>query len=55
MKVIGIRKPSVLLLIKFGEQFGLLYCEIWKHKNNVIFKGDVIDVLELFTLIQLKV
>jgi len=29
--------------------------EIWKHMNNVIFKGDVVDVLELFTLVQLKV
>jgi len=29
--------------------------EIWKHKNNVIFKGGVIDVSRMFTLVQLKV
>jgi len=29
--------------------------EIWKHINNFVFKGDMVDVLELFTLVQLKV
>jgi len=28
---------------------------IWKYKNNVIFKGEVIDGLKLFAMIQLKV
>jgi len=28
--------------------------EIWKHRNKVIFKGGVVDVLEVFALIQLK-
>jgi len=29
--------------------------EIWKHKNNVIFKRGVVDESELFALVQLKV
>ena len=28
--------------------------EVWKHRNMVIFNGGVVDVLEAFTLIQLK-
>jgi len=29
--------------------------KIWKHRNNVIFKGGVVDdVLEVFDLVQLK-
>ena len=28
--------------------------EIWKHRNNVIFKGGVINVLEVFALVQQK-
>jgi len=26
----------------------------WKHRNRVIFRGGVIDVLEVFALVQLK-
>jgi len=28
--------------------------EIWKHRNKVIFDGGVINVLEVFALVQLK-
>jgi len=28
--------------------------EVSRHKNRVIFKGGVIDVLEAFALVQLK-
>jgi len=27
---------------------------VWKHRNSVIFKGGVVDVLEAFILVQLK-
>jgi len=29
--------------------------EIWKYRNNVIFKGGIIDVSKMFILVQLKV
>jgi len=29
--------------------------EVWKHRNMVIFNGGVVDVLEAFALVQLKV
>jgi len=29
--------------------------EIWKHRNNHIFRSGVIDHSEMFTLVQLKV
>ena len=29
--------------------------EIWKHKNNIIFKGGVGDAFEVFSLVQVKV
>jgi len=28
--------------------------EVWKHKNRVIFKGGVVDVVKVFVLAQLK-
>ncbi|XP_068466471.1 uncharacterized protein [Phaseolus vulgaris] len=28
--------------------------EVWRHRNRVIFKGGGVDVLEAFTLVQLK-
>jgi len=28
--------------------------EIWNQRNNVIFKGRVVDYEEIFTLAQLK-
>jgi len=32
-----------------------LISEIWRHRNKHIFKGEVIDHSEIFSLIQLKV
>jgi len=29
--------------------------EVWNYKNKVIFKEGIIDVLEAFALIQLKI
>ena len=31
-----------------------IVCEIWKYRNNVIFKGSVVDITEIFMLAQLK-
>ena len=28
--------------------------ELWKHRNNVIFKGGVVDGLEVIALVQVK-
>lgn len=28
--------------------------EVWKHRNNIIFKGGAVDVLEVFAFVQLK-
>jgi len=28
--------------------------EVWRHRNRVIFKGGGVDVLDAFTLVQLK-
>ena len=28
--------------------------EVWKHRNSAIFKGGVVNVLEVFALVQLK-
>jgi len=28
--------------------------EVWRHTNRVIFKGRVVDVLEILALVQLK-
>jgi len=39
----------------WGMIWIVVLSEIWKHRNNVIFKGGEVDVLELFTLVQLKV
>ena len=39
----------------WGAIWIVLVSEIWKHRNNVIFKGGEVDVLKLFTLVQLKV
>jgi len=39
----------------WGALWIAVVSEIWKHKNKLIFKGGVIDVLEIFTLVQLKV
>jgi len=38
----------------WGEIWIAIVNEIWKHKNKVIFKGGVVDVLEAFVLVQLK-
>ena len=32
-----------------------MVCEIWRHRNNCIFKGGVIDHSKIFSLAQLKV
>jgi len=41
-----------------NEVWGVIWIavvnEIWNHRNIVIFKGGVIDVLEVFALVQLK-
>jgi len=29
--------------------------EVWRHRNRVIFKGGVIDVMEAFALVHLKI
>jgi len=28
--------------------------EVWSHKNKVVFKGGVVDAVEIFSLAQLK-
>ena len=32
-----------------------LVSEIWSHRNNCLFKGGVVDHIEVFSLAQLKV
>jgi len=39
----------------WGELWIVVVSEIWKQKNNVIFKGGVVDVSGMFTLAQLKI
>jgi len=39
----------------WGAILIVVISEMWKHRNNVIFKGGVVDCLELFVMIQLKV
>jgi len=29
--------------------------EIWNHRNKIVFKEGVVDVVEVFSLAQLKV
>jgi len=42
-----------------NEVWGVIWIaivnEVWKHRNMVIFKGGVVNVLEVFALVQLKV
>jgi len=45
---------SVSVIEVWGVIWIAVLNEIWKHRNNVIFRGGVIDVLEVFTLVQLK-
>jgi len=44
--------------VSVNEVWGVIWIavvnEIWKHRNIVIFRGGVIDVLEVFALVQLK-
>jgi len=42
-------------LMIFGVQFGLKLSEIWKYRNNVIFKKGKVDVFEVFVLVQVNV
>jgi len=41
-----------------NEVWGVIWIavanEVLKHRNGVIFKGGVVDVVEVFTLLQLK-
>jgi len=39
----------------WGALWIAVVSEIWKHKSKVIFKGGVVDVSEIFTIVQLKV
>ena len=39
----------------WGAIWIVVVSEIWKHMNNVILKGGVVDVLELFAIIQVNV
>ena len=44
--------------VSVNEVWGVIWIavvnEIWKLRNRVIFRGGVIDVLEVFALVQLK-
>jgi len=44
--------------VSVNEVWGVIWIvvvnEIWKHRNKVIFRGGVIDVVEVFALVQLK-
>ncbi|XP_068492296.1 uncharacterized protein [Phaseolus vulgaris] len=44
--------------VSVNEVWGVIWIavvnEIWKHRNRVIFRRGVIDVLEVFALVQLK-
>jgi len=33
----------------------VLVSEIWRHRNNCLFKGGVVDHIEVFSLAQVKV
>jgi len=41
-----------------NEVWGVIWItvvnEVWKHRNRVIFKGGVVDVMKAFALVQLK-
>jgi len=39
----------------WGAIWIVVVSKIWKHMNNFIFKGGVVDVLELFAMVQLKI
>jgi len=46
--------PTSVILI-MGNVWITLVSEIWRHMNNCLFKGDVVDHSEVFSLAQLKV
>ena len=41
-----------------NEMWGVIWTavvsELWKHRNNVIFNGGVVDGLEVVVLVQVK-
>ena len=41
-----------------SEMWGVIWIavvrELWKHRNNVIFNGGVVDGLEVVVLVQVK-
>jgi len=38
-----------------GNLWIVLVTEIWRHMNNCLFKGGVVDHTEVFSLTQIKV
>jgi len=38
----------------WGVIWTIVVSELWKHKNKVIFKGGIVDALEMFALVQLR-
>jgi len=41
--------------VAWGNIWIAIIGEIWRHRNKYIFKGEVIDYLEIFSFAQLKV
>jgi len=41
--------------LTMGNIWIALASEIWRHKNNCLFKGGVVDHTEVFSLAQVKV
>ena len=46
--------PTSVNLI-MGNVWIALISEIWRHRNNCLFKGRVVDHIEVFSLAQIKV
>jgi len=46
--------PTSVNLI-MGNVWIALISEIWRHRNNCLFKGEVVDHIEVFSLTQIKV
>ena len=51
-KILGATTSVNLIL---GNVWIVLVSEIWRHKNNCLFNGGVVDYSEVFSLAQFKV
>jgi len=54
-KHFNILDASTLVNLIMGNVWIALVSELWRHKNNCLFKGGVVNHTEVFSLAQVKV